>query len=193
MTSLVEIARAALSANEIATASYHFSTAGLKPDKAILAHVKEVLNNRPEATEETDKALLTLVRSGVPLFKAARSLKLDPDAIDRRLQLDVSFASQMRVAKKESAEPVEEVLRQRALDDQDKWAIQMILEAKNRDEYGEPDKNVNVNINHIVDDGGDPIIARIAQLKADLIAAKQAKALTQGSIIDVEYEDTEEL
>lgn len=188
--SLAERVSAALELNAERTAHYAFDVRGVTADAGAKAFVRKALKNQPTSTAENDESYLALIRTGTPRYTAARKLGLSPVAVHRRLKIDMVFLEQVLVAEAESTEPAQARLRELALQDE-KWAILKLLEAKNDSEFGAKDKNINVNVNHTVVEGEDPIDARIRQLMADLQAQRETKQL--GAVIDVEsFEDTDE-
>lgn len=191
MSALVEQAKAALAANHQATANYHFSTAGLLPDKRILAHVKRELAS--QSIEIDDGPYLDLLRTGKQRYEAARELGIPGVAVYRRLQLDQEFALRVKIAEVESLETVVNKLRSLA-EDGDIRAITKLLETKHAEEFGQPKsiQELNIKITHEIDNN-NPVDARIRQLEHDVRAQQQARQLNAGELIDIPEEDTEEI
>lgn len=197
MSALIEHARSAFASRLDATAHYLLSSDGLTANKAIAKHVKAELKRRASETID-DTAYLELLRRGEGRYTAARKLGIDTVAIARRMRIDQDFSDRVRVAEAESLEPIVAEMRKLASSGE-KWAAQMLLERKNSEEFGIPDKKISVNHNHMhsltLNNGAiDPIDQEILALEADLREQNETRALNAGSdVIDIEYEDTEEL
>lgn len=185
---LSERAAKAFVKHKAITATYAHDTAGLVPDRKIVAAVKRTLKERKAAAVDDDQ-YLDLIRSGGGRYSSARSLGIDPVLVRRRMAVDKEFQERVLVAEAESLEPIVAAMREQALLDE-KVAFKL-LASKSAEEFGPPAQKVNVEVRQEITASSDPIVASIHELAQELVAQMKARGLD--SIEDAEVIETKEI
>ncbi len=137
-------------------------------------------------TPDKQQAFLALIRMGTRPIAAANAIGVHPKTAKRYARSNPDFAEELELAHYEAAEPIEEKVREAALDGEP-WAVKMWLEAWNPAQWGAKPKQVEISgeISHVIEDLGP--IEGILELQRRALTRQDDLALGAGDeIVDAE-------